>query len=320
MEDIWTGHSDWVRSLSWSPSGRHLASGSRDGTILIRKAGNGEVRVGPINANQGEVWSVAYSPSGNRIASGGRNNISIWNSHTGDLLVGPIQGAVYSVVWSLDSSKLYSGGDSTCVFDSTSGTELHHFRHDDWLYSVALSPKHNLLAGVGSRGIAQLQEAESYQPLGQPFYLRDNKNLYCVSFSPDGRYLAYSGLSGKVTLRMVNNTFLPPSISTSTNLQSENGTPQEPASPSLPRPDVSIYCISLHAILTKPSQVDATNPLAEPAVDDSEGCSDPYNTTFFTVSFMYHWCATTLVLTLITDSLPSLLTLRHCQNTPACAV
>jgi len=61
MEGIWTGHSSWVQVLSWSPSGRHLASGSSDGTILIRKAGSGEVEVGPINANQGWVESVAYS-------------------------------------------------------------------------------------------------------------------------------------------------------------------------------------------------------------------------------------------------------------------
>ncbi|OAX32784.1 hypothetical protein K503DRAFT_786963 [Rhizopogon vinicolor AM-OR11-026] len=40
-EDIWTGHSDWVMALSWSPSGGHIASGSSDGTILIRQAGKG---------------------------------------------------------------------------------------------------------------------------------------------------------------------------------------------------------------------------------------------------------------------------------------
>jgi len=233
-----------VRALSWSPSGRHLASGSDDRTILIRKAETGEVEVGPINANQGWVWSIAYSPSGDRIASGGRDNISIWDSHTGNLLVGPIQVKVYSIVWSLDGSKLYSGGDSARVFDSTSGTELHRFHHDHLLYSIALSPKHNLLAGVGENGIVQLWDTESYQPLGQPFYQRDRVILRCVSFSPDGRYLAYSE-DRKVTLRMVKDSFLPPPISTSTNLQSESGTPQEPASPPSSRPDVSI--ITFHS-------------------------------------------------------------------------
>ena len=89
------------------------------------------------------------------------------------------------------------------VFDSVSGTELHLFEHDDYATSVALSPKHNVLACVGSQGIAQLWDTESYQPLGKPLSLEDNVALQCVSFSRDGRYLAYSGNDTKITLWMV---------------------------------------------------------------------------------------------------------------------
>jgi len=242
MEGIWTGHSNWVGALSWSPSGRHLASGSDDGTILIRKAESGEVEVGPIHANQGWVLSVAYSPSGDRIASGGRN-ISIWDSHTGGLqVVGPIQPDVKSIVWSSDGSKLYSGSDSARVFDSTSGTELHRFQHYDSLYSIALSPKHNLLAGVGSHGIAQLWDTESYQPLGQPFYMRDSEDLRCVSFSPDGRYLAYSGESGKVTLTMLKDSVEELPVPQAFSVNPPDGTQQEalPMASSTSCHDVSV--------------------------------------------------------------------------------
>ena len=55
MEDVWTGHSDAVGSLSWSPNGGHLASGSSDGTVLVRKGESGGVEVGPIETNQGGV-------------------------------------------------------------------------------------------------------------------------------------------------------------------------------------------------------------------------------------------------------------------------
>jgi len=125
-EGIWIGHSDWVRSLSWSPSGNHISSCSDDGTILIRRTASGEVEVGPIEANQSWVLSLAYSPSGDRVASGGRNEtISIWDSITGELLVGPIENLgnwVRSVVWSSDGSKLYSASNVFArVFDSTFG-------------------------------------------------------------------------------------------------------------------------------------------------------------------------------------------------------
>jgi WD40 repeat protein len=207
-EDVWMGHSDDVRSVSWSPSGGHIASGSYDGTILIRKAENGEVEVGPIQTGQSKVYSLAYSPSGDRIASGGYNHtICIWDSNTGELLVGPIEDlGVYmtSVVWSSDSSKLYSASDKFVrVFDSDSGTELHRFEHNDYVNSVALSPKHNVLACVGYGGTAQLWDTESYQPLGKSFSPKHAEYPYCVSFSRDGRYLAHSGDDNKITLWMV---------------------------------------------------------------------------------------------------------------------
>jgi WD40 repeat protein len=191
IEGVWTGYSGDVRSLSWSPTGSHLACGCEDGTILIRKANSGEVVVGPIETDQGRVRSLAYSPSGDRIASGGDKNICIWDSNTGKLLVRPIEdpgNTVTSVVWSSDSSKLYSASDEFArVFDNVSGTLLHRFPHHDSLWSVALSPKHNVLACVGDKGAAQLWDMETYEPLGPPF--RQDGNTYFVSFSPDGRYL-----------------------------------------------------------------------------------------------------------------------------------
>jgi WD40 repeat protein len=88
IEEVWTSHSGIVRSLSWFPTGSHLASGCADGTMLIRKAKSGEDAVGPIKTNHGSVWSLAYSPSGDRIASGGDKNHQqkstsrIWSGRT----------------------------------------------------------------------------------------------------------------------------------------------------------------------------------------------------------------------------------------------
>jgi WD40 repeat protein len=208
IEGVWTGHSKAVRSLSWSPGGSHLASGSEDGTILVRKAKSGEIAVGPIKTDQRWVRGLAYSPPGDRIASAGHNRtICIWDSNTGELIVQLIEDLgiiVTSVVWSSDGSKLYSASDKVArVFDSVSGTLLHRFKHDSLLYSVTLSPKHNILACVG-RGAAQLWDTESYEPLGPPF--RQDGNTYFVSFSPDGRYLVCGGNDKKVTLWIVHDT------------------------------------------------------------------------------------------------------------------
>ncbi|KAG2031709.1 WD40-repeat-containing domain protein [Suillus americanus] len=206
-EGVWTGHSREVRSLSWSPSGDYIASGSRDGTILIRKQDSGEIEVGPIKTGQRWVNVLVYSPSGDRIASGGLNEtICIWNTKTGELVVGPIEelwASVTSLLWSSDSRKVYAASDKFVrVFDSDSGIELHRFEHNDLVNSIALSPKHNVLACVGQPGVAQLWDTVSHEPLlRQPFI--DRRTLRCISFSGDGKYLANSGLGRKLTLWMV---------------------------------------------------------------------------------------------------------------------
>jgi WD40 repeat protein len=235
--DVWNGHGSWVLSLTYSPSGGHLASGSGDGTILIRHAESGAVDVGPIETKQGSVWSLAYSPSGDRIASGGDCTLCIWDSNTGELLVGPIRHmgeSVTSVVWSSDGSKLYSASDIFArVFDSISGGLLHRFKHDNWLNSIALSPKQNIIACVGGLGVAQLWNTESHLPLGQPPRREDGKILGCVSFSRDGKYLAYGSSDRQITLWMVEDITVQLLGSASRTTLQEGATEQEtpPESP-----------------------------------------------------------------------------------------
>src|SRR6267154_6870667 len=347
IEGVWTGHSEGVRSLSWSPSGGHLASGSFDGTILIRNVESGEVEVGPIKTKQDDVYCLAYSPLGDKIASGGyKKTIWIWDSKTGELLVGPIKDLgdyyVTSVVWSSDSSKLYSASDKFArVFDSVSGTLLHQFKHDRPLWSIAFSPKHDVLVCVGYRGTAQLWDTESHQPIGQPFGQEDLKHLYCVSFSRDGRYLAYGGEDKKITLWMMKDlapqlAVSPFTTANSTSLLSHLAAYTQLHHrlmlPSLAHPrgamkssrrdniihrsphhhfssmSVLLHSTSCLVLLTGPSQIDVTNPLGAGITPD--GCEDPYD-NFFRVTLMFCHANGTLVLTITTSSLPKHLFLPH---------
>ncbi|KAG1881407.1 WD40-repeat-containing domain protein [Suillus tomentosus] len=275
IEGEWADHDGGrVKSLSWSPSGDYIVSGTDKGMVLIHKAESGEIEVGPIETTHDQVGSLAYSPSGDKI-SGGWETICIWDTKTGQPIIGPIgmEWRVVSLVWSSDSTKLYSASYRDArVFDSRSDTELHRFEHDHDLDSIALSPKYNVLACVGDQGIAQLWDTESYQPLGEPFSQDYYNRLHHVSFSRDGRYITHGGDNNKITLWMVKDIAPErPVRDFTTILQGDkvHGRTLDPSHHCRP----ALMAVLSHStvflpLFTELSQVDATNPLVQSWGDD----------------------------------------------------
>jgi WD40 repeat protein len=65
-----TGHTDWVNSVAFSPDGQHIISGSSDQTICIWNAMSGKTAAGPCTGHTGSVRSVAFSLNGQHIVLG----------------------------------------------------------------------------------------------------------------------------------------------------------------------------------------------------------------------------------------------------------
>jgi len=66
----WTGHVELVQSVSYSPNGACIVTGSFDRTIRIWDAESGAAVGEPLTGHTAMVLSVVYSPNGRHIISG----------------------------------------------------------------------------------------------------------------------------------------------------------------------------------------------------------------------------------------------------------
>jgi WD40 repeat protein len=156
------GHTQQINALAFDPEGRHLASGSSDGTVKLWDAVTGQV-VRTLTLGSAVPLDLAFRHDGRHLAVVGSSecSLSIWDTETGLLLLRLVAHAksAFAVAYSPDGRRLASAGSEGVIklWDAETGAELlARPGHKGSVSALAFRHDGHILASGGSDGLVRL--------------------------------------------------------------------------------------------------------------------------------------------------------------------
>ncbi|MDQ2887349.1 MAG: serine/threonine protein kinase, partial [Chloroflexota bacterium] len=198
------GHRWMVRSLSWSPDGRTLASGSSDGTIHLWDAASGETRWTHSAGAGAYVWAMvlAWSPNGRQLAMGddaGHVRVCDLRETESGQLTGEWTRTyrghtswINALSWSPDGSRIASASDDKTAriwsSEQQSSEQQIYRGHTRWVTTAAWSPDGTRIASGGNDTNIHIWEPATMRLLSS--YNEHSYGIHMLAWSPDGTRIA----------------------------------------------------------------------------------------------------------------------------------
>ena len=186
------GHTYKINSLSFSPDGKYIISGSWDETLKLWDASSGD-EVRTFKGYEYRVNAVAYSPDGEFVASGTSDNtFKLWRIATGEIIrvYNAHKDNVLALAFSPDGAYIVSGSaDNTLrLWDRREGSKERKYKgHTDYVNDVDFSPNGEYFASASDDKTIKIWDIDKKYSIetleGHTNFVTD------VEFSPDGRYL-----------------------------------------------------------------------------------------------------------------------------------
>ena len=198
---VFSQHQQTVRSVTWSPDSKMLASGANDALVLIWGL-DGTVR--EEKRQESIVHSVSWSPDGRQLAVGAANQVMFLNPLNGTILAQSTQihtAAVTTLAWSTrQPEQLVSGGldKQAVVWNTTSySPQTIYTGHTTAIESASWASDGQTVATSSHGGVVRVWNAENGQQV-HGFFMDAQLPMRAVSFSSSGGKLAVGGDDGIV--------------------------------------------------------------------------------------------------------------------------
>ncbi|MGH3916762.1 MAG: TIR domain-containing protein [Pseudonocardiaceae bacterium] len=222
IKNIRIEYTNSVRSVTFSPDGRTLVTGSSDITVRLWDVSDPpnptplQTFLGHTNA----VYTVTFSPDGHTLATAGFDRtVRLWDI-PGPIVVGHTD-TVFAVAFSPDGNTLVTGSDDNTarlwnVSDPYRPIPLSTLAgHSGRVKGVAFSPDGRTVATASDDMTVRLWDVSApYRPSALSALIGLTTDVKAVTFSPDGRTVATGSDANKAQLWDVSDLHRPSLLST----------------------------------------------------------------------------------------------------------
>jgi len=192
-----------VQAMAFSPDGRVLAAGCRDGIVRVWDVAKRELLL-PLSGHTAAVWSVTFTPDNKKLVSGSSDRtIRLWNVGSGQTeysFTGHTD-AVRGTVITPDGQTMISVSDDRTIrkWDLRARRSLPPIEaHNDSINAIALSPDGRAFATCSSDSTAKLWDLKSGRLLLTTTVA--GEQIRSLAFSPDGRTIALATTGDSINL------------------------------------------------------------------------------------------------------------------------
>ena len=184
------GHTERVNSVSFSPDGKALASGSDDGTVKLWNVAERET-IGTLEGHADSVRTVAFSPDGRTLASGSWDGtVKLWDVAKNSTIATLRHDQVTSVLYSPDGSTLATTSrDGTVKLWNVATNSTTATLQNSRGATLSYSPDGRTLTTASSDGTIKVWDAATNSTI----HTLQHRRVTSVSYAPDGNTLASVG-------------------------------------------------------------------------------------------------------------------------------